>query len=49
MVEIHDSIVIQTSENSVWEFISNLENITRWYSKMVGYGKLDEGDPGVGT
>lgn len=49
MVEIHDSIGIQTSASAVWEFISNLENITRWYTKMVGYGQLDEGEIGVGT
>lgn len=49
MVEIHDSIDIQASVEAVWEFISNLENITRWYTKMVGFGQLDEGEMGVGT
>ncbi len=49
MVEIHDSIEIQASEETVWEFISQLENITRWYTKMVGYWPLGDGNMGVGS
>ncbi len=49
MVKIHESIDVQASAKSVWEFLSNLENIPRWYSKMVGYGQLSKGESGAGT
>ena len=49
LAKIHESIDIQANQESVWEFLSNLENISGWYSKMVGYRQLSEGETGVGT
>jgi len=49
MVKIEYSIDIQVSEQTVWDFLSNLDNIPSWYTKMVGYSQLSDGEPGVGT